>query len=134
MDVTSHGYTVQMVLLVGMRHSPCLSFLLTLPESYLVFLTIDVYVVQVSVIRTLADEASLHLLPPMVLCPSSPMLYLSTAPLPGAILGTWAQLLGDGALDRSLESGSVAGELALFHLSRYFFAEDADTGAPDEVQ
>ena len=84
---------------------------------------------QIAVIRTLADEGSLHLLPPLAQCPEGPVPYLSGGSLPGAVLSTWARLLGDGMLDRSLESGSAAGELALHHLSVYIFAEGTDPGA-----
>ena len=103
-------------------HCKCKERLQTLPDEMR-------SLPQVAVIRTLADEGSLHLLPPLAQCPGGPVPYLSSGSLPGAVLSAWAQLLGDGALERSLESGSAAGELALHHLSLYVFAEDAHSGA-----
>ena len=83
---------------------------------------------QVLLLHMLADEGALHLLPPLVVCPGGPAPYLTGAPLPQAVLELWARLLGDGALERSLESGSAAGELALFHLAAYLFPEKPEAG------
>lgn len=81
-------------------------------------------------LRTLADEGVLHLLPPLALCPGGPATYLYNGRPPAAVLELWAHLLGDAALERSVQSGSAAAELALSHVTSYLFPEAPEAGAP----
>ena len=42
------------------------------------------------------------------------------------VLALWLDLFRDGGLDRALEAGSAAGQMALFHLTRHVFSDAAD--------
>ena len=42
------------------------------------------------------------------------------------VLALWLDLLRDGGLERALEAGSAAGQIALFHVPRHVFGDMAD--------
>ena len=80
---------------------------------------------QVAALRVLADEGALHLLPPLTQSPGGPAPYLCGSLRggrpPEAVLQLWLELLGNGALERSLATGSAAADIVLFHVTHYLF-------------
>ena len=84
---------------------------------------------QLAVLRVLADEGVLHLLPPLALCPGGPVPYLTGGTLPPAVLELYMRLMADSALERSVQSGSAAAELALYHVAGYLFPDTPAAGA-----
>ena len=42
------------------------------------------------------------------------------------VLALWLDLFRDSGLDRALEAGSAAGQLALFHITRHVFGNASD--------